>query len=145
MLFRLNLIQVTLPGGFNDFKGFQNSGEIDCLGKFAVQERNKKQNALLEFVKVLKVKEQVVAGKLYHLILEAKVWVKPWMNFKQLEEIKHGEGGLSFTPSDLGVKLDWHKSGWQAVPTNHAVKLVKILVAKAKVIEDEAKFDVLLK
>jgi len=70
------------------------------------------QNALLEFVRVVKAKEQVVAGKLYHLTLEAndagnkkiyevKVWVKPWMNFKQLQEFKHVEGGTS---SDLGVK-----------------------------------------
>jgi hypothetical protein len=32
---------------------------------------------------------------------EVKVWVKPWMNFKQLQEFKHVEGGTS---SDLGVK-----------------------------------------
>ncbi|XP_065854082.1 cysteine proteinase inhibitor 7-like [Euphorbia lathyris] len=174
----LNLIKMTLPGGSNDFEGFQNNGEIESLGKFAVQEHNKKQNSLLEFVKVLKVKEQVVAGKIYHLTLEAidagrkktfeaKVWVKPWMNFKQLEEFKNAEGGLSLTPSDLGVKLDGHGSEWQAVPTNdpevqnaanHAVKtiqqksnslspykLVKILLAKAKVIENQAKFELLLK
>lgn len=59
-----------------------------------------KQNLLLEFAKVIKAKEQVVAGTMYHLTLEAidagnkkiyeaKVWVKPWMNFKQLEEFKH--------------------------------------------------------
>lgn len=63
---------------------------------------------------MLKAKEQVVAGKLYHLTLEvidagkkkiyeAKVWVKPWMNFKQLEEFKHAENGPSFTLSDLRV------------------------------------------
>ena len=44
-------------------------------------------------------REQVVAGTMYHLTLEAseggksknfeaKVWVKPWMNFKQLQEFK---------------------------------------------------------
>ncbi|WCJ28714.1 Cysteine proteinase inhibitor 6 [Euphorbia peplus] len=175
-----NLIKMGLPGGSNDLKGFQNSVEIESLGKFAVQEHNKEQNALLEFVKVLKVKEQVVAGTLYHLTLEAidagrkktfeaKVWVKPWMNFKQLQEFKHAEGGLALTPSDLGVRLDsdGQKSEWQAVPTsdpevqnaaNHAVKsiqlksnslspykLVKILLAKAKVLEDQAKYDLLLR
>lgn len=47
----------------------------------------------------MKAKEQVVAGKTYHLTLEAidggkkkiyeaKVWVKPWINFKQLQEFK---------------------------------------------------------
>lgn len=59
-----------------------------------------KQNSLLEFSKVIKAKQQVVAGMMYHLTLEvidssnkkiyeAKVWVKPWMNFKQLEEFKY--------------------------------------------------------
>lgn len=73
------------------------------------------QNTVIEFVKVLKAKEQVVAGTLYHLILEAveggkkkiyeaKVWVKPWMNFKQLQEFKHAGDTSSFTSSDLGVR-----------------------------------------
>lgn len=46
------------------------------------------------------VKQQVVAGTMYHLTLEAadggksrvyeaKVWVKPWMNFKEVQEFKH--------------------------------------------------------
>lgn len=58
------------------------------------------QNALLEFKKVANVKEQVVAGTMYHITLEAseggknkvyeaKVWVKPWMNFKEVQEFKH--------------------------------------------------------
>lgn len=45
----------------------------------------------------MRVKEQVVAGTMYYLTLEvkegeekklyeAKVWVKPWMNFKELQE-----------------------------------------------------------
>nr|APR64354.1 hypothetical protein [Populus tomentosa] len=168
-------------GGVHDCKGSQNSGEIDSLARFAVQEHNTKENALLEFVRVVKAKEQVVAGKLYHLTLEAndvgnkkiyevKVWVKPWMNFKQLQEFKHVEGGTS---SDLGVKQgalhksDDHGSGWKMVSTNdvgvqnaanHAVKsiqersnslypyeLLEILLAKAKVAEDSAKFNLLLK
>ncbi|XP_038880981.1 cysteine proteinase inhibitor A-like [Benincasa hispida] len=86
-------------GGVRDYIGAQNSVEIDYLARFAVQEHNKKENGLLEFERVLKAKEQVIAGKLYHLTLEAidggkkkvyeaKVWVKPWMNFKQLQEFK---------------------------------------------------------
>lgn len=70
---------------------------------------------LLEFAKVLKAKEQVVAGKMYYLTLEAvdagkkkmyeaKVWVKPWMNFKELQEFKYAQEMQSFTASDLGVK-----------------------------------------
>jgi Aspartic acid proteinase inhibitor len=57
------------------------------------------QNALLEFSKVVSVKQQVVSGTLYYLTIEAaqggekklyqaKVWVKPWMNFKELEDFK---------------------------------------------------------
>lgn len=68
---------------------------------------------MLEFTKVVKAKEQVVAGMMYHLTLEvndggknkiyeAKVWVKPWMNFKQLQEFKevHGKRLLTWT-SDI--------------------------------------------
>ena len=61
----------------------------------------------------MKAREQVVAGKIYHLTLEAidsgkkkvyetRVWVKPWMNFKQLEEFKFAHDVPSFTSSDLG-------------------------------------------
>lgn len=91
-----------------DFDGSQNENAlIETLARFAVQEHNKQQNALLEFARVLEAREQVVAGKIYHLTLEAidsgkknlyeaRVWVKPWMNFKQLQEFKFAR--------DLGVK-----------------------------------------
>ncbi|GLT88017.1 hypothetical protein SLE2022_060620 [Rubroshorea leprosula] len=102
-------------GGYHDCEGAQNSAEIESLARFAVQEHNKKENTLLEFTRVLQAKEQVVAGKIYHLIMEvidggkekiyeAKIWVKPWMNFKQLQEFKHAEVGPAFTTSALGVK-----------------------------------------
>ncbi|MFS7903952.1 putative Cystatin domain-containing protein [Helianthus anomalus] len=72
---------------------------IDDLARFAVDEHNKKQNTLLEFGKVLDAKEQLVAGTLYFITLEAtdggvkktyeaKVWVKEWENFKELLEFK---------------------------------------------------------
>lgn len=72
------------------------------------------KNALLEFARVVKAREQVVAGTLHHLTLEAvdagekkiyeaKVWVKPWMNFKELTEFKHAGETPSFTSADLGV------------------------------------------
>ncbi|RRT74383.1 hypothetical protein B296_00028123 [Ensete ventricosum] len=49
--------------------------------------------------KLSKAKEQVVAGKMYYLTVqtndrgkrnhyEAKVWVKPWMNFMELQDFK---------------------------------------------------------
>ncbi|KFK36955.1 hypothetical protein AALP_AA4G194100 [Arabis alpina] len=86
-------------GGVHDLRGNQNSGEIESLARFAIQEHNNKENKVLEFKKIVKAREQVVAGTMYHLTLEAKegdktknfeakVWVKPWMNFKQLQEFK---------------------------------------------------------
>ncbi|CAK9147289.1 unnamed protein product, partial [Ilex paraguariensis] len=56
-------------------------------------------NALLEFGKVVNVKEQVVTGTMYYITLEAtdggqkklyeaKIWVKPWLNFKEVQEFK---------------------------------------------------------
>ncbi|KAA8517372.1 hypothetical protein F0562_017665 [Nyssa sinensis] len=92
-------IRMKTLGGVHDCKGSQNSAEIESIARFAVEEHNKKENALLEFARVVKAKEQVVAGKIYHLTLEAidggkrkvfeaKVWVKPWMNFKQLARIQ---------------------------------------------------------
>ncbi|KAJ0775585.1 putative Cystatin domain-containing protein [Helianthus annuus] len=63
-------------------------------------------NALLEFGKVVNTKEQVVAGKMYYITLEAtdggvkktyeaKVWVKPWENFKELQEFKPVDAATS--------------------------------------------------
>ncbi|MED6125317.1 hypothetical protein PIB30_067358 [Stylosanthes scabra] len=77
----------------------ENSLEIDTLARFAVDEHNKKQNALLEFKRVISAKQQVVSGTLHHITLaatsgdsnkvyEAKVWEKPWLNFKEVQEFK---------------------------------------------------------
>uniref|UniRef100_A0A453FR39 Cysteine proteinase inhibitor n=1 Tax=Aegilops tauschii subsp. strangulata TaxID=200361 RepID=A0A453FR39_AEGTS len=57
------------------------------------------QNALLEFENVVKLKKQIVAGTMHFITIrvteggakklyEAKVWEKPWENFKKLEEFK---------------------------------------------------------
>ncbi|KAJ6428186.1 hypothetical protein OIU84_023577 [Salix udensis] len=101
-------------GGVHDSKASQNSVEIDSLARFAVEEHNKKENAMLEFARVVKAEEQVVSGTMYHLtieaieagkknIYEAKVWVKPWLNFMELMEFKHAGDVPVFTSSDLGV------------------------------------------
>ncbi|CAI8613775.1 unnamed protein product [Vicia faba] len=148
----------------NDF------AEIESLARFAVQQHNNKE--------VLKAKEQVVAGKVYSLTLEAvdagkkriyeaKIWVKPWMNFKQLQEFKPARVISSFTSSDLGVRQEGHKLGWHEVPNhdpnvkdaaNFAVKsiirrsnslspykLQDIIQAKTRAIGDHVRFDLLLK
>ncbi|KAJ1441393.1 Proteinase inhibitor I25, cystatin, conserved site [Sesbania bispinosa] len=88
---------MAMPGGITPVDGSQNNDTIISLGRFAVEEHNKKENAVLEFVKVVNAKEQVVAGTMYYITLEAKdgerkkvyeakVWVKPWLNFKELQE-----------------------------------------------------------
>ncbi|KAH7541953.1 cysteine proteinase inhibitor A [Ziziphus jujuba] len=86
-------------GGIKEVQGNENSVEIENLARYAVDDYNKKENALLEFVKVVNTKEQVVSGTLYYITLEAidggkkkiyeaKVWVKPWENFKEVQEFK---------------------------------------------------------
>ncbi|XP_022752414.1 cysteine proteinase inhibitor-like [Durio zibethinus] len=86
-------------GGISDVPGAANSLEVENLARFAVDEHNKKENAMLEFKKVVKAKQQVVAGMIYYITLEAmdggklkiyeaKVWEKAWMNFKELQDFK---------------------------------------------------------
>ncbi|PKI57806.1 cysteine proteinase inhibitor-like [Punica granatum] len=86
-------------GGIREVGGNENSLEIDALARFAVDEHNKKENSLLQFDKVVNAKQQVVSGTVYYLtveatdggakkVYEAKIWVKPWMNFKELQEFK---------------------------------------------------------
>ncbi|CAL9133468.1 unnamed protein product [Musa acuminata var. zebrina] len=96
----------TLAGGIYD-SASQNSSEVEELARFAIDEHNKKANATLELVGVVKVKEQVVAGQMYYLTLEAKesngekklyeakIWVKPWMDFKELQEFKELDDSLA--------------------------------------------------
>ncbi|XP_020202457.1 cysteine proteinase inhibitor 12 isoform X2 [Cajanus cajan] len=165
-------------GGLRDSHPSQNALETEPLARFAVDQHNMKQNSLLEFSRVVRAREQVVAGTLHYLTLEAieagekkiyeaKVWVKPWMNFKELQEFKPAGDSSAFTSADLGVKKDGHKPGLQSVPThdpqvqdaaNHAIKTIQqrsnslvpyelheVADAKAEVIDDFAKFNLLLK
>lgn len=57
------------------------------------------QNSVLEFVRVISAKQQVVAGVNYYITLEAKdgvikkeyeakIWVRGWLNSKELLEFK---------------------------------------------------------
>ncbi|KAG5238136.1 hypothetical protein OIU77_028175 [Salix suchowensis] len=86
-------------GGIKELEGSANSLEIDSLARFAVDDYNKKQNSLLEFKRVVNTKQQVVSGMMYYItfevidgghrkVYEAKVWEKPWMNFKEVQEFK---------------------------------------------------------
>ncbi|CAN8259615.1 unnamed protein product [Cochlearia groenlandica] len=169
---------MALLGGVRDVPANQNSGEVESLARFAVDEHNKKENALLEFVKVVKAKEQVVSGTLHHLTLEiieagknklyeAKVWVKPWLNSKELQEFKPANDAPTITSSDLGCKKNEQESGWREVPgddpevqhvADHAVKTIQqrsnslfpyelqeVLHANAEVTGEAAKYNLLLK
>lgn len=89
-------------GGFSEYKGFQNSVEINELATFAVNEHNKTSNSAMEFSKVVKAEKQVVQGIIYKLTIEvseeggkelyeASVWVKSWENFKELQQFKKVE------------------------------------------------------
>ncbi|CAA6653975.1 unnamed protein product [Spirodela intermedia] len=165
-------------GGLSDVEGAQNSAEVEELARFAVEEHNKKENAVLYFSRVVKAKQQVVSGILHHLtvevieegkkkLYEAKVLVQAWLNFKKLHEFNPISDSPSITPADLGVKRDPLVPGWRDVPAhdptvrdaaNHAVKtiqersnslapyeLLEVLRAKAEVIEESARFNLLLK
>ncbi|KAJ0762194.1 putative Cystatin domain-containing protein [Helianthus annuus] len=151
-----------------------NTDEIHGLARFAVDEHNKKENAMLKLARVVKVQEQVVAGTLHHLTLEvdddvgnkkiylAKVWVKPWLNFKELQEFNH----IGEPNSDRDIEIG-DGSGYQVVPVhdlvvqdaaNHVIKtlqqrsnslypyeLLEVVHAKAETAEGLVKYDILLK
>ncbi|PWA68821.1 cystatin B [Artemisia annua] len=149
-----------------------NSNEIDDLARFAVDQHNKKENKMLKLARVVKAQEQVVAGTMHHLTLEvddaggnkiylAKIWVKPWENFKELQEFNH------IPHPDHDVQKDGEGSGYQSVPVhdpvvqdaaNHLLKtlqqrsnslypyeLQEVVHAKAETVEGSAKYDILVK
>uniref|UniRef100_M1A5P8 Cysteine proteinase inhibitor n=1 Tax=Solanum tuberosum TaxID=4113 RepID=M1A5P8_SOLTU len=60
----------TMPGGIVNVPN-PNNTKFQELARFAIQDYNKKQNAHLEFVENLNVKEQVVAGIMYYITLAA--------------------------------------------------------------------------
>ncbi|KAI3824608.1 hypothetical protein L1987_06072 [Smallanthus sonchifolius] len=120
-------------GGLKDSSS-SNSAEIDSLARFAVEEHNKKENAMLKLARVVKVQEQVVAGTFHHLTLEiedagnkkiykAKVWVMPRMDFKELQEFTHISEPDTNTPAaaDHVVQKDVDGSGYQSVAVHDSV------------------------
>ena len=90
------------------------SEDVMCLVPFLQNSVEK-----LTFSKVVSAHKQVVQGTMYHLVIEvtednkpkeyeAKVWVKPWENFKKLEEFKPKASSGSLTSADLGVAKGWY-------------------------------------
>ncbi|GKC80534.1 cystatin B [Tanacetum coccineum] len=120
-----------------------NSNEIDDLARFAVDQYNKQQNKILKLARVVKAQEQVVAGTLHHLTLEvddaedkkiylAKIWVKPWENFKEMQDFNHIHILIhafksiksithSLSSQYCVLKPDGEKSGYQSVPVHDPV------------------------
>ncbi|CAH9116798.1 unnamed protein product [Cuscuta epithymum] len=176
---RLNQMASSTLGGVKDSGSAANSVEIESLGRFAVEEHNKKENAMIEFVRVVNAKKQVVSGELHHLTLEvidsgkkelyeAKVWLKQWMNFKELQAFDHVREIPIFTASDLGAKREGPVKGLKSIPEDdpfvleaaeHAVKTIQqksntldtyelqeIVLPKAEVMDDaSAKVQMLIK
>ncbi|VFQ65380.1 unnamed protein product [Cuscuta campestris] len=165
-------------GGIKDSEHAANSLEIESLARFAIEEHNKKENGMMELVSVVEAEEQVVSGKLYHLTLDvidagkrkqykAKVWVKPWMDFKELQEFNFVKDSCTITASDLGAKRDGPGTGLKSVPKDdpvvqeaaeHAVHAIQqrsnsldtyelrdIVCPKAEVVNDSAKVHMLIK
>ncbi|CAN1814565.1 Cysteine proteinase inhibitor 12 [Linum perenne] len=134
-------------GGVHDSPAAANSNSdhIEGLARFAVDEHNKKE-----------AKEQVVAGTMHHLVIEAadagkkklyqaKVWVKPWMNFKELQEFKHsGDSSPQLTSSGLKDVASHDPAVQDAA--NHALKTIQQRSNSLfQVVEDTAKFHLVLK
>ncbi|OEL27937.1 Cystatin-1 [Dichanthelium oligosanthes] len=78
----------TLAGGVTDVPPNDNDIHLQELARFAVDEHNKKTNALLEYEKLVKAKTQVVAGTMYYLTVEVKDG-----DAKKLYEAKKRENG----------------------------------------------------
>ncbi|XP_073016721.1 cysteine proteinase inhibitor 1-like [Primulina eburnea] len=86
-----------IVGGWQPIKDL-NSPNVLEIAKFAVSVHNKKSNAKLQFVKVVKGESQVVEGMNYKLVITANdvaagnvpsdyetvVWDKPWAHIRQL-------------------------------------------------------------
>ncbi|XP_023731212.1 cysteine proteinase inhibitor A [Lactuca sativa] len=88
----------TLAGGWKPIPDVTNPLVVD-IGKFAVDEHDKKNHATLKFRKVVSGKSQVVAGMDYNLTIMAVngglvlnyvavVWDKPGQKFRQLVSFK---------------------------------------------------------
>ncbi|QCE01552.1 cathepsin F [Vigna unguiculata] len=138
-------------GGITDVPA--NSVEIENLARFAVDDYNKKQNAVLEFVRVISAKKQDVSGVLYYITLEAKdgetknvyetkVWVREWLNSKEVLEFKLVStdtkgGGVSDVPSDTAHIENLARFAVDQYNKNQNANLefVRVIDAKEQVVE----------
>ncbi|KAF3775568.1 Multicystatin [Nymphaea thermarum] len=85
----------TWTGGRTAVTGVQTNAEIQELGRFSVEEHNRKRNAHVAFRRVVEAQRQVVSGIEYYLRIEAEeggsvrlfdaaVVVKAWLRSREL-------------------------------------------------------------
>ncbi|OWM80053.1 hypothetical protein CDL15_Pgr010031 [Punica granatum] len=93
---------MTMLGGVHEPRGAKNGADVEDLARLTLPSTTRRRQ------------EQVVAGTLHHLTIEAidtgkkklyeaKVWVKLWLNFKELQEFKHAGDVPSFTFSNFNA------------------------------------------
>ncbi|KAL7617438.1 hypothetical protein Lser_V15G02111 [Lactuca serriola] len=92
-----DVINVQKAGRIRDITGkCLNATVMENLARFAVKEHSEHVNCIIKFDRLIKARKQVMTSKMYYLTLEAqdgrvyeaKVLVKPWMNFKELQDFK---------------------------------------------------------
>nr|GEY61840.1 cysteine proteinase inhibitor B [Tanacetum cinerariifolium] len=93
-------------GGRTKIKDVKNNQEVQELGKYCVEENNRKVGSNgLKFVEVVKAESQVVSGTKYYLtiqavssigcensLLDAEIVVKPWVHSNELLTFRPGKG-----------------------------------------------------
>ncbi|PWA85542.1 Cystatin [Artemisia annua] len=95
-----------LIGGRTKIKDVKNNQEVQELGRYCVEENNRKVGSNgLKFVEVVKAESQVVSGTKYYLTIkaisskggknsffDAEIVVKPWVHSKELLTFRPGKG-----------------------------------------------------
>uniref|UniRef100_A0A7C9DV95 Cystatin domain-containing protein n=1 Tax=Opuntia streptacantha TaxID=393608 RepID=A0A7C9DV95_OPUST len=85
-------------GAYSPIKNLNDQHLVE-IAQFAVDQYNSQNGARLQFVKIVKAEQQVVAGTNYRLVIDAKdggaernyeaiVYERPWQKFRQLTSFK---------------------------------------------------------
>ncbi|CAJ2639655.1 unnamed protein product [Trifolium pratense] len=118
-------------GGIFEVEGSQSDPTINSLARFAVDQHSKKENAIVEFVKVVNAKIQDVAGVLYYITLEAKVGEKV-----NVYEAKILEQGWRDLKELIEFKLVGDAPSVDSVKSNCDMSPIQVETTCANVIED---------
>ncbi|KAL7098316.1 hypothetical protein ACP275_09G009200 [Erythranthe tilingii] len=95
---RVEIFKRYRPGGIWPIDDL-NDPQVVSAAKFAVTEYNKKANTTLNFVTVIKGREHMVGGSLYHLVISAKDNINA--NPKEYEIVVFAQVWLKKTPLKL--------------------------------------------